>query len=276
MRSTKWTRPRGFGLGFLVTALSLCVASESFAVLAYRETFPNQSGGATQPILAGDQGWYGTQSGSNVVGQVDRGSISAGSPGSAELLPINANPVGPTSPNTSFVFWSPGNRSNVFLYTLEFSIPSTSIAQVSWESRNNEGSTTGLTEVQEGRTDQHLAFRVDGDVYVSDQGFLHQGDSNAWSPNSVDVSTLTFGLFDQFETGDTSFMPRRTTDVSQQSGLSLPSGTVDFFGLYTAQNLGTIRFDNFTVSAIPEPSLFVVWGAAAGLVLLRRKAERRP
>ncbi|MEQ8848188.1 hypothetical protein [Botrimarina sp.] len=246
-----------------VAALSAATAD---AAIEYREIFPNDSSTAGQGQLAIDQSWFAGQHDNSIASPPD-GQISV-STGSTELPAINSNPVGPTA-DTGFAFFSPDQRAGVYIYTNEYSFQSSDLNKVIWESRNNTGTATQPRPDIADFTDMHLVFRVDGEFYVSDTGVLHVGDRNAWTMNMLDPSTLTFGLFDTYIGGDTTTLPRRTTTAGSESGLALPDGTVDLFGLYIEKNFGTIRVDNFALdidsAVVPEASAGLIWLLLTGL-----------
>ena len=255
-------------------SVSLIAPAQAGSFTAYREIFPNDSGGS-QANIADTQGWKAGQHDNPIANPPD-GQISVGS-GSTEKTPVNSNPVGPTA-DTGFAFYSPDQGAGVYNYTQEYSIQSDMLRQVKWESRNDTGTDNPIMsngEVNEelmAKADMHLVFRVDGSWYVSDEGFQHQGDNDAWSQNSVKPQDETYGLFDDFKDSNTDLLPRRTNVPALQSGLSLPSGTIDTFGIYLNKNFGTVRLDNYTLKAVPTPTAIggglVMFG---GLLLQRRR-----
>ncbi len=257
----------------------LLLATKVDASIQYREVFPNDLSGQSQGQLATSQGWRAGQHDNSIASPPD-GQISVSS-GSAELSPVNSNPVGSIL-DTGFAFYSPDQRAGVYIYTQEYSFNSSLLDQVIWDSRNNTGTRTNPSQQVADFTDMHLVLRVGGDFYVSDQAFLHQGNNSAWTTNTADLGALTFGLFDTYINNDTTTLPRRTSNVAQQSGLSLPTGTVDLFGLYIDKNFGTIRIDNFALDlddagVVPEATAAVIWlglsGVAGAGVFARRRRD---
>jgi hypothetical protein len=270
----KMMRKQVIGALALGLACGLSAGAEAgSAPVVYREVFPNDTGG-TQGDLAATEGWKGGQHDNPILNPPD-GQISV-STGATEMTAVNSKPVGSTT-NTGFLFYSPDQRAGVYNYTQEYSLRSDDLRKVKWDSRNNTGTDNpiknndgSVNEELMAKADMHLVFQVDSSWYVSDQGFQHQGDNSAWTNNKVDVSGLTYGLFDRFKDENTDLLPRRTSTAALQSGLNLPSGTIDTFGIYVNKNFGTVRLDNYTLKAVPTPSAI-----GGGLLMLGGLVMRR-
>jgi hypothetical protein len=223
-----------------------------------------------------------------MVNSSGEGAFS-GTTGATEETPINSNPLGGLNPS-GFGFWSKEAVSNNFFYTTEYSLPSDSLLSVMWNSRNQSNSTNtpaGPGQGNENEVNTHLAFRIGNVWYVSDQGFLQQGDANQWRSNMVTISDLTWGLFNNWGGPENpGIIPGRSSTMG--SGIaSLPAGTINAFGLWWERVDGpftanaTNRIDNFTLigdAAIPEIDAMAGTGALAflsGILLLLSDRRRR-
>lgn len=302
--------PKSSILTALTLSTTLVAATGAGAsTVVYREIFPvdpnapatsstvNPTGAATVDQLV-RQGWYGGNSGDQfqTVGNNTEaslqtvggeGAIGLGAPFAADLLAVNSNPIGPTS-NTAYAFTSQSGKSNLFLYTTEFSRPSSQITEVRWDSRNNVNSATNpaastkTTDAEkwydQGKreaVDSHLAIRIDDGTnkwwYVSQQGFLHQGTNQVWSTNIAQIALLDWYAFNQGPS-DGSTLPNTTfgslLDV-------LPNGTIDAIGIFMSRSGGNVRIDNFSVAAVPLPGPIVAMLTAVMGFGLFARARRR-
>jgi hypothetical protein len=292
----------------LSTALVTATTASASSVV-YREIFPvdpnapaagstvNPTGNVTVDQLV-RQGWYGGNSGDQfqtVGNNTDaslqtvggEGAIGLGAPFAADMLAVNSNPIGPTT-STAYAFTSQNSKSNLFLYTTEFSRPSSQITEVRWDSRNNANSVTNppastkTTDAEkwgdQGKleaVDTHVAVRVDTGTskywYISQQGFLHQGSNQVWSTNIAQIALLDWYAFNQGPS-DGSLLPNTTfaslLDV-------LPNGTIDAIGIFMSRSGGTVRIDNFTVAAVPLPGPIVAMLTAVMGFGLFARARRR-
>jgi hypothetical protein len=274
--------------GITIFALAMLPGLASGSTL-YREIFPDRlTPPASQEQQLANEGWYGGNTGDAFLGNIvgGEGAISAGGVGAAEQAAVNSNPQGISNPASSFGFWSKEGVSNNFLYTAEYSLPVASLTSVNWNSRNSSNSASVIAVDGQGgslETDTHIALRIANNWYVSDQGFLQQGDATAWRDNLAVVSNLTWGLFDDYgAVPDFSLLPGRSSTMG--AGIvGLPNGTIDGFGLWWERvsrppgvGNGTNRIDNFTLNGtVPEPgTLALVCTALWGFALLRRRRNR--
>jgi len=123
-----------------------------------------------------------------------------------------------------------------------------------------------------------VAIRIDSKWYVSTTEtsntgytFFNTNARNVTLPFSTAASAWSNLTFDR----DLIPIPNPTSLAIGTALIgSLPSGNITAFGLYTDIVNLTVRFDNFTINAvpIPEPTAFAALSAAA-LVVLRRRRE---
>jgi hypothetical protein len=309
-------------VGSAIAAFAILSGAQASALtgdVVYREVFPfelsppaydetiNATAGGTRDVRADrliQQGWFGGNTGDNfeTVGfnntpdastGLGEGVIDPGGP-SSEQQAVNSLPTNLDTP-TARGFQSQ-QQSNLFFYTNEFSLDSSLLTHVSWDSRNSRNqsevdagslsfSTEALFEDKWGDqgtvegTDTHVALRISGGGssvwYVSQQGFLHQGDNLTWATNNALISDLEWVVFDNGPS-DGSTLPGVGLNGSIFKTLvDLPTGTIDAFGLYTARNGGNIRIDNYALSAVPGPAaLPLLLGALAGFGVMGWRKRR--
>ncbi|MEM6654724.1 MAG: PEP-CTERM sorting domain-containing protein [Planctomycetota bacterium] len=246
-------------------------------LVVYREVFPRDVSVGTDEEQLASEGWSGGHSGDafGVTPAGGEGAIGGGGFG-PESTPINSNPQGPLSPPTSFAFFSETVTSNAYLYTTEIELPSSSLAAVTWDSRNSfnveDNAPAGSGWFDQGTVmggDTHIAVRIDDGVsnvwYVSAEGFLHQG-GNVWLSNEVAIEPLNWVVFNNGPT-DGSTLPGVSAGFVTVP--DLPAGTIDAIGFYWGRNVDTNRIDNFAL-VVPEPAsaLLCLMGVAA---LARRR-----
>src|SRR5262249_42971093 len=128
-----------------------------------------------------------------------------------------------------------------------------------------------------------LGFWSDGHIYAFDGPSIGPGTvlgsvsvtPGTWHSMEIDLDVLhdthTF-LVDGVSLGTSSFQNPGTSDVLQRASLvtytNMPVGDRD---AYTAQ------FDNFSITAVPEPGslAFLAGALVPGLIGLRRRHKRR-
>jgi hypothetical protein len=111
-----------------------------------------------------------------------------------------------------------------------------------------------------------IALQIGGNWYATDTAFS-RNSTTAGSPSNFPSNAE----LESFAFTDAAASWRALTFASGTSlslsgttlGSNLPGGNITAFGLYSASNVGVLRFDTFQISAtpIPEPS-------AAGLLLV--------
>jgi hypothetical protein len=111
-----------------------------------------------------------------------------------------------------------------------------------------------------------IAFKVSDAWYVSQKIF--DDNAGSFTPANLDVKTSTWNSL-TFVSG---------TSLAEGAATTLPiSGTVQAVGVFSSDTglRETVRFDDFTITAIPEPATAaLVFGALAGLMLLRRRRRK--
>ncbi len=269
------------------------VASAAFAQydIVYRETFSSAANNSNINLF----GWgvhYGNTSAtvytntdlsnavavSNLTGRVTGvDNINAGSMIiTAPTGGVATNPS-PGQNSTGFVFVAPQNvpfssASPILIWTNEgANLVSTSTAhQFSFYL----GNTTTASVVR-------VAVQVGGAWYVSANPFSTASMTGGQFAANAELKTLTFDpAADQWRS--LSFSQAATNPFSTNGGGNLSlgalstndlSGGITAFGIYIDSGTNnSVRFDTFTITAIPEPSAFA---ALAGLGALGLAATRR-
>ena len=220
-----------FGLVGQATAAATIVYREVFPYVAEPTQFDstiNATAGTAGEDRANrliQQGWYGGNRGDNFatvgVNNTPGASNGAGE-GTVETVGTSTNNNEPGAvasmpdpnddPATGRAFQSQTAILSLFLYTDEFSIDSSLVTHVGWQSRNSRNSESGL-QASDGDTlsnkwfdqgtiegvDSHIAFRVDTGLskywYVSTEGFLQSGDASAWRDNGAFIDPLEWLVF---------------------------------------------------------------------------------
>jgi hypothetical protein len=233
-------------------ALAAFVTPAHSAEILYQETFPYTGTQAdpSQDNELRNQGWCGGNAGDafcdnppgTVANNGGEGAISSGA-GSTETpsQDINNDPQGPVVTD-AFAFWSQkAINADSFMYTQEFSLRASQLEQVQWDQSDS-------AETQADAL--HLAFRIGTDWYISDQSFTYQRPSSGvWSPQTANVSALTFFMVDGG--GDPSTLPGGGV---QSGGLSLPDAPINAFGVWwDGPKTGNSRIDNFILRGQPAP-----------------------
>lgn len=167
------------------------------------------------------------------------------------------------------------------VYTSEFgTVALSNLTNLSFNS-NNSTDTGGFyriaIRIDSGNT---LADVTDDVWYASEATYTSSGgNASNWTSNaSAGVHNLVYtATAAGWRT--LTFVPSggtaQITVGNAGSVTSNLSGTLTAAGLYMNPNTATtIRYDNFQISAVPEPTSLAAMGLGAGLLLLRRRKAR--
>ena len=247
-------------VGCVLVAI-VVVSTASAETVVYREIFPHDGGASNMDGLGtanwqahGDDGTDYTSNSSMVI------CLADGSPTDAAAVNSNPQYLGLAkgyiySKNDLLI------GKDVLYWTDEYGVVSTDdLVDVIFYSKN-----------QDARDDLRVALQIKdaSDVkswYVSTTTF----SSTVWQENTLDVSEATWNAL--------TFTPTAPTALSRgASTVSLGSGTVTAFGVYTDWKYDSQRIDSFTITAVPEPSTLALLGLGGlcGLIaLLRRRLKK--
>ncbi len=238
----------GQSLDFDNVRLNAALAPE----ILYRETFANTLPGDHPTKYAMDPaGWQAHHgpAATLVSGPVgDEPVLLFNGTGAAALEPVNSNcPEGVTPLGRTWHADVVGGEPHLF-WTDEHTISDQSdIDMVSWEQQ-----LTG-TDVA-----PSVAVCIDGDWYMSNESGTKILDSD-WDLLELDFGAATWS--------SVSFTPGSELVIG--GAASLPAGAVDAFGLIIPEfpDGAYLRYDNYTISGVPEPSALVLLCVASGMLL---------
>lgn len=239
----------------LLLAVSLAATSSVYAqTVVYTETFPH-SGSGNQPVNTVAWQTYNTSSATNLSGNsaFANGFIISSQNG------IDGNP---------------GDLSTTFqgiglTFTDEFTSINRSVTEIATLSfATNNANTTDT---------YRFAIRVDVEGtptwYATNATYSQiTGGASTNFPTNGETKTFTF-------TTDASAWRELTFSAGSTLSLSgttltdpLPMGNLTAAGIYNDLNTAALRWDNFQIAVIPEPTTYaLVVGALALLVCLRRR-----
>lgn len=243
------------------------------AELMYAQSFSNNTG--SNHVLE-DFGWFGARSrgasetnagGSSTVVSTIEG-VAAGI-GSTTPESVDLNSVNPYGSNLDqgFVFMgTDGNNSTRFIFHTPASgmgdwgsagADVGDLLSVSWAQRNQSS---------DART--RVAIQVGAQWYISSTSYTNPDLGAAW-----EAHTLSFTPESTWHT--LSIQGNGSPDAANLGSsvtTSSLSGSITNMGLYAWSSSGNnVRFDNFQVVAIPEPSSLVLLGLAGFAVLIARR-----
>jgi len=255
---------------FLLTGLMLGLGASAASAqdVVYREIFPNNSmpNDNQTTASAGWQNWI--NSGTTTIQQssTDRGisSVSSGS-GSNNGATSLLNGVTGSANATGFAFLS-GFTSPMVYFTREYNtLALNDLTSMSMLVSNSTDLATPMNFILEVGA---------GNWYVSTVNQNHFTSAGAGGFTNGTAVTRTLSLAGS--TWNTlNFAPSANISVGLAAILTGP--TITGFGIYKTASSGSTRFDNFTITAIPEPSTFAALAGAGvlGLAAFRRRRSAR-
>jgi len=236
----------------------------SNAAVVYNEIFENTTAANLLTSSAGWQYWINVSGvRSNQTSSASNSAISnlAGRP--AADLPVNSGPTAAQANGFAFIS---GIASPLVYMTQEYqAIDVANLTSASFWLGNSYDAAGGPT------AGARVVLEIGGAWYVSTQSnqqFI-PGGGGGFSTQAVQ-KTLTMA-------GSTweSLVFTTGSAISVGSSVTLPtSGLITGFGIYANTPPANIRFDNFTLDAIPEPTtLALLAGSLSALVVFRRRRQ---
>lgn len=242
---------------FPAIALWLATAASSEAVVLFTEAFPNSSTTAGKNFST--VGWN-AHVGAAAGDQTNTSSV--GSTGTAVIWFTAA--IGGT---IGYGFGALGTNNALYWTTEPGPVAISSLQSLSFYS--NSSTTDGMKFAL--RLDNNTPGNLADDFWVISTATYDSttgGSSGNWATNAAQES-LTFTTAGASWTG-LNFTPGSTLAADAVRTSDLPAGNVTAFGLYAVN--GTVRFDEFTINVVPEPSApFMLSGALVALGLRRRR-----
>jgi MYXO-CTERM domain-containing protein len=243
----------------LIGAVAACTVASAAATVEYQEIFPS-SGAVDRPITS--TGWTAARATTGGLPVTLGGtplSWRAGKP--ADAIAVNSAPEAQVG--AGFLAFDGATGGNFLVYTEEhpFSLSSKPLDSISWYQGNNYNSAYYM----------HAALKISGTWYASNNVATNpyvsggadfsdtSGTKNSAVLRTVDMASATWTTVN--------------SDYTVGSAASLPTtGTVEAVGILTSSPNQYFRFDTFSVSVVPEPTLGL---ALAGLAMLATGRRRR-
>jgi len=244
-------------------ALSYAVAQTAQAAVIYRETF----GAKDNDTAPSTVGWKANV---NAAGNASLTAalLGTGNNGSGPQTNVNAGNIDPGLNGVFYMSSTFGARA--LMWTEEYLVDRdlNSITSISYQQGNSASANA-----------TRVAIRIDSKWYVSTTATSNSNPNyfNPFNSNALLVtlpfSTAASAWSNLTLTPGTSLAIGLALSASNPL-LPLPTGNITAFGLYTDSVTDIIRFDNFTINAVPvpEPTAFAALSAAV-LVVLRRRRE---
>lgn len=234
--------------------LLLCAASFSQAAVYYTETFPNSAPVAVKTFAT--VGWF-AHVGANATNETNGSDLS----GTGDAVIWTSNGYGGT------VGYAFGALAAPALYWTTEPSP-VSVSQLeSFSFRSNNSTTNGFRFAL--RLDNNTPGDTSDDFWVASANLFDStstGSSSNWSTASA-LESLTF-TSTAADWLDLSFTAGTNMALGGARATDL-TGNVSAFGLYATG--GTVRFDDYTINVVPEPSAAAFSVIAAGLLTLKRR-----
>jgi len=250
----------------LIPVLALGVtASTASAAVVYNEIFQNTTGANILTSTAGWQFWLNSAGvRSDQTASLSNSAVSnlAGRP--AADLPVNSGPT--LAQANGFAFISSVASPLVYITQEYQTFNVADLSSVSfWQGSSYDaagGPNAGVRVVLEigglwyASTQSNQQFIAGGGA-----GFSTQAVQKTLTLAGSTWESLTFTSGQAISVGLAATLPA--------------SGAITGFGIFANTPPANIRFDNFTLTAIPEPSSIVLLGlGAASLLIARRRRQR--
>jgi hypothetical protein len=231
--------------------------------VVYRETFNNTTDPADNLAL-GNAGWalrHGLLAGNGGIQTTNTG-ISSVTGRPVDLGGVNSGSTDVVANGLAFSSLALTDGDGIF-YTNEYTVARSvnEISTVSWYQGNaNAGNSF------------RVAVQIGGAWYASDAAFTGPAVGSAANfGTQAEAKSFTWTTAASAWRNLT-FTPGTSLSLGAVLTEALPTGDLTGFGLYTNNRSGILRFDTFTITAVPEPSSFA---ALAGLGALGFVAARR-
>jgi hypothetical protein len=244
----------------ILTLVFLAAAGLQMAsgAVVYTESFPNSSTAKNFATV----GWN-AHVGSTAESWTTTSDVSS----TSDAVIWNTNGMGGT---IGYGFGALGSAAALYWTTEPGALDVSNIQNLSFYSNN--GATTSSFRFAL-RLDNGTPGDTSDDFWVASATAFNSssgGSSSNWgTAGQAKLESLAFSTSaDSWR--DLTFVAGSSLSLSGSARtLDLPAGNVTAFGLLASG--GTVRFDNFAIDAVPEPSAFAISGLASILLVVRRR-----